>query len=70
MISGLNSHAVRRNVILIRNRRLLGNTMYKNNCRKMHIADLILLWLQNSHYKNIPGTSTDKHNTLCERLLM
>ena len=64
MISGLNSHAVRRNVILIRNRR------YKNNCRKMHIADLILLWLQNSHYKNIPGTSTDKHNTLWERLLM
>ena len=49
MISGLNSHAVSRNVILIRNRR------YKNNCRKMHIADLILLWLQNSHYKNIPG---------------
>ena len=21
----------------------------------MHIADLIFLWLQNSHYKNIPG---------------
>ena len=50
MISGLNSHAVSRNVILIRN---CIKTI--DNWRKMHIADLILLWLQNSHYKNIPG---------------